>query len=92
MNKTALILMSTIVIALCASPITAESSGTCPANGKLKIMILSGQSNMVGFGQLTGSPGTMESYLVDNPTEYGHLVQDNDAHVVRDDVCIVNLS
>ncbi len=92
MNKTALILMSTIVIALCASPITAESSGTCPANGKLKIMILSGQSNMVGFGQLTGSPGTMESCVKRNPKDYGHLVAGNGSHVVRDDVWIVNLS
>ncbi len=33
-----------------------------PANGKLKIFILSGQSNMVGFGQVAGSPGTMETY------------------------------
>ena len=31
------------------------------ANGKLKIFILAGQSDMVGFGQLAGSPGTMET-------------------------------
>ena len=33
----------------------------CPAKGRLKVFILSGQSNMVGFGQLEGSPGTMET-------------------------------
>ncbi len=37
-----------------------------PANGKLKIFIMSGQSNMIGFGQLAGSPGTMETALKGN--------------------------
>ncbi len=92
MNKAIFILLSTILIAVCISPVTAESPRTCPANGKLKILILSGQSNMVGFGQLTGSPGTMESYIKDNPKDYGHLAHDNGSHVVRDDVWIVNLS
>ena len=63
-----------------------------PANGKLKVFILSGQSNMVGFGQLKGSPGTMETYLKSNPKDYGHLVDRESKHVVRDDVWIVNLS
>ena len=62
------------------------------ANGKLKIFILAGQSNMVGFGQLTGTPGTMETYVKSNPKAYGHLVDRNGKHVVRDDVWIVNLS
>ena len=65
---------------------------TCPADGKLKIFILSGQSNMVGFGQLTGSPGTMETYVKSNPKAYGHLVDKDGKPVVRDDVWIVNLS
>jgi hypothetical protein len=65
---------------------------TCPANGKLKIFILAGQSNMVGFGQLSGSPGTMESYVKNNPDAYGHLVDTDGKHVMRDDVWIVNLS
>ncbi len=63
-----------------------------PANGKLKIFILSGQSNMVGFGQLKGSPGTMESCVKNNVKAYGHLVDKDGKHVVRDDVWIVNLS
>lgn len=65
---------------------------TCPANGKLKIFILSGQSNMVGFGQLKGSPGTMETYVKNNLDDYGHLVDENGKPVVRDDVWIVNIS
>lgn len=62
------------------------------ANGKLKIFILAGQSNMVGFGQLEGSPGTMESCLKNKPKDYGHLVDKNGKRIVRDDVWIVNLS
>lgn len=70
----------------------AAGQGTCPANGKLKIFILAGQSNMVGFGQLKGSPGTMETYVQANPKAYDHLVDKDGADVVRDDVWIVNLS
>lgn len=65
---------------------------TVPENGKLKIFILSGQSNMVGFGQIEGSPGTMESYLKSNPEDYGHLVDKDGKPLVRDDVWLVNLS
>lgn len=67
-------------------------SKTQAGNGKLKVFILAGQSNMVGFGQLTGSPGTMETYVKSNPKDYGHLVDKNGKHVVRDDVWIVNIS
>lgn len=56
-----------------------------PANGKLKVFILAGQSNMVGFGQLKGGPGTMESCVKSNPKAYGHLVDEEGNHVVRDD-------
>jgi len=92
MKKSAIILLSTIVVAICSSTVIATSPKTCPANGKLKIFILSGQSNMVGFGQLAGSPGTMETYLRSNPKDYGHIVDNDGKHVVRDDVWIVNLS
>jgi alpha-galactosidase len=63
-----------------------------PADGKLKIFILSGQSNMVGFGQVKGAPGTMESYVKSNPKDYGHLVDAKGEPVVRDDVWVVDLS
>ena len=65
---------------------------TIPANGKLKVFILAGQSNMVGFGQLDGSPGTMETYVKGNPKDYGQLVAKDGKRVVRDDVWIVNIS
>jgi len=73
-------------------PPAAATAATIPANGKLKIFILSGQSNMVGFGQVAGSPGTMETYVKSNPRDYGHLVDKDGKPVVRDDVWIVNLS
>ena len=92
MKKATIFLLSTIFIAICSSTVIAKPPKTCPANGKLKIFILSGQSNMVGFGQLAGSPGTMETYLKSNPKDYGHLVDNNGKHVIRDDVWIVNLS
>ncbi len=87
------------VVALCviaglhSSPsfISADQN-ICPADGKLKIFILSGQSNMVGFGQLKGGPGTMEEYVKSNPKDYGHLVDANGEPVVRDDVWIVDIS
>jgi len=63
-----------------------------PTNGKLKICILSGQSNMVGFGQLKGNPGTMETYVKSKPHDYGHLVDQDGKPIVRDDVWIVDIS
>ena len=92
MKKATISLIVTILFAICSSTVFAKPPKTSPANGKLKIFILSGQSNMVGFGQLKGSPGTMATYLKSNPKDYGHLVDNNGKHVIRDDVWIVNLS
>ncbi|MCX6877830.1 MAG: sialate O-acetylesterase [Verrucomicrobia bacterium] len=84
------LIRSTILLALALG---ATALGTpIPANGKLKIFIMSGQSNMIGFGQLAGSPGTMETYLKSKPKDYGHLVDKDGKPLVRDDVWIVNLS
>jgi hypothetical protein len=63
-----------------------------PADGKLKIFILSGQSNMIGFGQVKGGAGTMEAYVKSNPKDYGHLVDAGGQPVVRDDVWVVDIS
>lgn len=63
------------------------------ANGKLKVFVLAGQSNMVGFGQVKGDkPGTMETCVEENPEDYGHLVNDQGEPVTRNDVWLVNLS
>lgn len=63
-----------------------------PANGKLKVFILAGQSNMVGFGQVRGGKGTMEHYVESNPEDYEHLMDKEGNPVVRKDVWIVDLS
>ncbi len=88
--------LNLLLLALFALPITTHAQAApAKANGKLKIFILAGQSNMVGFGQLTGAPGTpgiMDTLVKKNPKAYGHLVDKAGKHVVRDDVWIVNLS
>ncbi len=81
-----------LILSLAIAVVTAAQAAPIPANGKLKIFILSGQSNMVGFGQLDGSPGTMETYVKSNPKDYGQLVDKDGKRVVRDDVWIVNIS
>lgn len=60
-------------------------------NGKLKVFILAGQSNMQGHGQVSNpdeKPGTFDYYLGTEPENYGHLVDNNGVHLVRDDVWI----
>ncbi|MGJ8695704.1 MAG: sialate O-acetylesterase [Verrucomicrobiaceae bacterium] len=80
-------------ITVCVLSLSAHlSAAPIPANGKLKIFILSGQSNMVGFGQLKGEAGTMEGCLKSKPKDFRHLVDKNGSAVIRDDVWIVNIS
>jgi alpha-galactosidase len=89
--KTLFVLRRLLACAVIPLTVPAATGGQA-ANGKLKIFILAGQSNMVGFGQLAGGPGTMASYVESNPEAYGHLVAGDGSHVVRDDVWIVDLS
>ncbi|MGJ8725678.1 MAG: sialate O-acetylesterase [Roseibacillus sp.] len=89
--------LKTLAVLLFFLPLSsfAEDSsvtGTVPANGKLKVFVLAGQSNMVGFGQVKGEKGTMEHYVKSKPDDYGHLVDKSGEPVVRDDVWIVDLS
>ncbi|RMG00128.1 MAG: sialate O-acetylesterase [Planctomycetota bacterium] len=82
-----------MVAASClASHAAAEDTPTCPADGKLKVFVLAGQSNMVGFGQVFGEPGTMEWYVRKYPDKYGHLVDESGKPRVRNDVWVVNIS
>ncbi|MEM1083581.1 MAG: sialate O-acetylesterase [Verrucomicrobiota bacterium] len=71
----------------------AAAAETVPATGKLRIFILAGQSNMVGFGQVNGeAPGTMQTYVKEEPEKYGHLIDADGKPLVRDDVWLVDLS
>ncbi|MBI1375360.1 MAG: sialate O-acetylesterase [Phycisphaera sp.] len=85
------------LVAVCVTLTWSAWSGaagkTCPANGKLKVFVLAGQSNMVGYGTVSGDkPGTMETCVKANPKDYGKLVDKDGKPVVRDDVWVVNLS
>lgn len=81
-----------LTLPLALAGILAADSAPVPANGKLKVFVLAGQSNMVGFGQLKGGPGTMEGELKAHPEKYADLVDKQGEPVVRDDVWIVDLS
>ena len=78
------------LLLLVAAPADAK---TQKANGKLKVFILSGQSNMVGFGTVVDNdkPGTMTYHVKKDAKKFGHLVK-NGEPIVRKDVYVVNLS
>ncbi len=95
MLVTALVLLAAAGSLAAAEPAPRKQ----PANGKLKIFILAGQSNMVGFGTVasapnatTPTPGTMDACVKSKPKDYGHLIDKAGKPVVRDDVWIVDLS
>ena len=70
---------SILLIALCLS----QSADPAPPDGKLKIFILAGQSNMEGKGDI----GVMEYQLTQERTKarFDHL-RKNGKWIVRDDV------
>jgi len=47
---------------------------------------------MQGTGTLIGNQGTMEAYIKSNPEKYGHLVDEDSKHTIRNDVWIVDIS
>lgn len=61
-----------------------------PANKSVKVFILMGQSNMVGFGRIAdpGKKGTLE-YLCKEEGKYPHLLDDEGKWTVRNDVWVV---
>jgi len=82
--KTPVLLFTSILI---LSSLLSAAPAKQAANGKLKVFILAGQSNMVGFGQVEGDkPGTMETCVKEKPNDYGQLVNDQGEPVTRDDV------
>jgi alpha-galactosidase len=91
--KRLFIVIYVVAASLClGSSVSSAVQKTQPANGKLKIFILAGQSNMVGFGKVEGGTGTMQHYVKTKPARYGHLVNDDGKPAARDDVWLVNLS
>ncbi len=90
-----LLIAAVLVMSAAASAQPASEPSPQPANGKLKVFVLAGQSNMVGFGTVpgeAGDAGTMAGCVAADPEQYGHLVDAEGTPVVRDDVWIVDLS
>jgi Carbohydrate esterase, sialic acid-specific acetylesterase len=99
--KLLIALLVATAIAACggaADPKEASKAPTAPnvpaiaSNGKLKIFILAGQSNMVGFGKVElgadmtkathtphifGGPGSLRFMVNNDPVAYGYLVNPN---------------
>jgi hypothetical protein len=86
------VLRVVVVFIAAVSAAHAAAPKTHPANGKVKIFILAGQSNMVGMGEVKGGPGTMEGCLKAKPKEYGHLADRTGNPLTRNDVWVVNTS
>ncbi len=82
-----------VVVGLLVIGRAAYAADTPKGNGKLKVFILAGQSNMVGHGVVRGRPGqkgTLEM-LTKNPAtaaRYKHLLGKGGEWVVREDVWI----
>lgn len=92
MTRLGIHLRTILAAVICsAAAVTAQPETPAP-NGKLKVFILAGQSNMVGFGTVLGDkPGTMQTVTQENPDKYARLSKSGEP-ITRDDVYVVNLS
>ena len=88
-----------LALVLLAGKITPTQAAEKISDGRLKVFILAGQSNMVGVGLVkldpkrNGGKGTLE-YFVKNAKskdQFNHIVDGEGNWVVRDDVWIWNL-
>jgi hypothetical protein len=77
-------------VALAAVLSVSQAAPAQGSQGKLKVFILAGQSNMEGQGEMTNGPKGTLKYLVDNDKNgtYKHLVDAKGAWAVRNDVWI----
>ena len=77
----------------CVAAAPANAKPLQKKNGKLKVFILAGQSNMEGHGVIKGRPGqkgTLETLTKDPATaaRYKHLLDKDGKWIVRDDVLL----
>ncbi|MDX1695858.1 MAG: sialate O-acetylesterase [Ketobacteraceae bacterium] len=96
-----LLTLTFAALGIASSQVLADSCDG-GGNGKLKVFILAGQSNMVGTGIVSpsashidynGGMGTLE-YLVSDPgtrARYQHLINPDGSWASRDDVWLVDL-
>ena len=87
--KKALLIEALVLAGLCLGLVSQVQA----ADGKVKVFILAGQSNMEGHGVIRGRPnqkGTLETLANDpaSAARYKHLVGEDGKWVVRDDVWI----
>jgi len=67
-------------------PLPKPNGSTGSTHKPVKVYILSGQSNMVGFGRIGGSgPGTLET-LTKREHKFPHMIDNSGAWTVRQDV------
>lgn len=66
-------------------PLTAASGPSVKSAPPVQVYLLMGQSNMLGFGKVSGEEGTLE-YAVKSKRLYPYLVDDEGQWTVRDDV------
>ena len=67
MKRTTSIITAAMILIVLANITFAEPPKTCPANGKLKIFILSGQSNMVGLKpEVSFTPAVKKAFAGDD--------------------------
>jgi hypothetical protein len=85
------------VFALCLllATVVLSVSGSARAEGRVKVYILAGQSNMegkgrteIGYGGVTGAIGSLRYQVNNDPANYGQLVDTGGNWVVRNDVYI----
>ncbi len=81
-------------ITSCLAILFVSCSSLAQADGKVRVFILAGQSNMAGAGQVVANPehnegrGSLE-WLVHDPStadRFQHLIDDNGEWVAREDV------
>lgn len=88
------VLMALLLFSGVVASAQNEGDTTPPAEAPkpLKVYILSGQSNMVGFGRIAGDgPGTLET-LIKNNRQFTHFVDEQGNWKVRDDTFFVDLT
>ena len=86
--------LASLALLFLSSFASVSLAQSVPSNGKLKVFVLAGQSNMQGHGVIELNPernegkGSLEYLVKNNPKKYGHLVGPGGKWKPRKDVWI----
>lgn len=87
MHRLSLAFLSAVLVLACSLPAFAQEP--------IKVFLLAGQSNMFGFGRADygvggqwGAIGSLRHEVANDPANYGHLMDQNQNWVVRDDIWV----